>query len=397
MIHHIAKSIELVVAIGAICGIAYNLLCLWSAASFLRERKSAGDSGLPSLPVSILKPLKGTDPQMYESFRSHCLQDYPEYEIIFGVSDANDPAIQQVERLKTEFPQRSIRLVMCPENLGANTKVSNLAQMARDARYEHLVVSDSDIRVGPHYLRNILAPLGDTAVGLVTCLYRGVPASTLGSRLESVGISTDFAPGVLTARFLEKGIRFGLGSTLAFRRSDLKAIRGFESFADYLADDYELGRRIAGLGLRVELSEEIVETFLPAYSLVGFFQHQLRWARTIRASRFWGFLGLIFTFALPWAALVILASRGAAWAWGLLAAAIFVRLLAALVVGRIALNDPSLLPLIWLIPLRDFGGLFVWLSSFAVGTIVWRGDHFQLKDGRLVTLNNKRSHSARSH
>jgi ceramide glucosyltransferase len=396
MIHHIVKSIEIATGVGAICGVAYNLLCLWSAASFLSERTSEDEAARPSLPVSILKPLKGTDPEMYESFRSHCRQDYPEYEIIFGVSEGNDPAIQQVERLKAEFPQRAIRFVMCPENLGANTKVSNLAQIARDARHEHLVVNDSDIRVGPHYLRNILAPLGDAGVGLVTCLYRGVPASTLGSRLESVGISTDFAPGVLTARFLEKGIRFGLGSTLAFRRNDLIAIGGFESFADYLADDYELGRRIAGLGLRVELSKEIVETYLPAYSFVGFFQHQLRWVRTIRASRFWGFLGLIFTFALPWAALVILASRGAVWAWGLLAAACCVRLFAAAVAGRVVLHDPHILSQLWLIPLRDFIAPVVWLASFAGGNIVWRGDHFQLKGGRLVTVSDKRTHSAES-
>jgi ceramide glucosyltransferase len=397
MIHHIAKSIELAAAIGAICGIAYNLLCVWSAATFVRQQESADEGARPTQPpVSILKPLRGTDPEMYESFRSHCLQDYPEYEIIFGVSDANDSAIRQVERLKTEFPQRAIRLLVCPANLGANTKVSNLAQMARAARYEHFVVNDSDIRVGPHYLRNIVAPLYDTGVGLVTCLYRGVPASTLGSRLESVGISTDFGPGVLTARFLEKGIRFGLGSTLAFRRNDLKVIGGFESFADYLADDYELGRRIAGLGLSVELSKEIVETFLPAYKFSEFLCHQLRWARTIRASRFWGFLGLIFTYALPWAVLVILASEGAAWAWGLFAATCCVRLLAASFVGRIVLNDRRLPSLILLIPLRDFVAPFVWFASFAGGQIVWRGDHFQLKDGRLVILNKKQSHSAES-
>jgi ceramide glucosyltransferase len=286
--------------------------------------------------------------------------------------------------------------MVCPENLGANTKVSNLAQMARDARYELFVVNDSDIRVGPHYLQSVLSPLDDARIGLVTCLYRGVPASTLGSRLESVGISTDFVPGVLTASFLEKGIRFGLGSTLAFRRNDLKAIGGFESFADYLADDYEFGKRIASLGLRVELSKEIVETFLPAYSFSEFLSHQLRWARTIRASRFWGFLGLICTFAMPWAVLLILASQGTAWAWGLFAATCCVRLLAARVVGRTVLNERRLLSLILLIPVRDFVAPFVWLASFARGNIVWRGDRFQLKDGRLVTLNNKRPHSAES-
>ncbi len=397
MIHNIAKYIETVAAAGTICGIAYNLLCVWSAATFARQQESAGEGARPTQPpVSILKPLKGTDPEMYESLRSHCLQDYPEYEIIFGVSDANDSAIQQVERLKVEFPQRAIRLMVCPENLGANTKVSNLAQMVRAARYEHFVVNDSDIRLGPNYLRSVLSPLGDARIGLVTCLYRGVPASTLGSRLESVGISTDFVPGVLTASFIEKRIRFGLGSTLAFRRNDLKAIGGFESFADYLADDYELGRRIAGLGLRVELSKEIVETFLPAYTLSGFLRHQLRWARTIRASRFWGFLGLIFTFALPWAMLAVLASRGALWAWGLLAAASCVRLFAAAVAGRAVLDDRHMVSQPWLIPLRDFIAPIIWLASFAGGDIVWRGDRFQLKNGRLVTFDSNRTNSAES-
>src|ERR1700680_1891003 len=164
MIHDIAKSIELGAAVGAICGIAYNLLCLWSAASFLRERKSAGAATRPTPPVSLLKPLKGTDPEMYESFRSHCLQDYPQYEIIFGVSNTNDPAIQQVERLKVEFPDRAIRLMVCHENLGANTKVRNLAQMVREARYEVFVLECNAILVCSHYLRNVLAPFGDANV-----------------------------------------------------------------------------------------------------------------------------------------------------------------------------------------------------------------------------------------
>jgi ceramide glucosyltransferase len=385
MIHHIAKYIEVVAAVGTICGIAYNLLCVWSAANFVRERKLAGEGARPTQPpVSILKPLKGTDPQMYESFQSHCLQDYPEYEIIFGVSDANDPAIQQVEKLKTEFPQLAIRLMVCPENLGANTKVSNMAQMVREARYELLVVNDSDIRIGPRYLQNITAPLSNRKIGLVTCLYRGVPASTLGSRLESVGISTDFAAGVLAARTLENGIHFGLGSTLAFRSADLAAIGGFQSFADYLADDYELGKRIAGTGLQVELSQEIVETFLPRYTFAEFFRHQLRWARTIRASRFWGFVGLVFTFALPWAMLAVITSRGETWAWGLLATTCCVRLITGLVVGRDVLQDRRAVSLMWLIPLRDFVALFVWLLSLAGGTVVWRGDRFLLKNGRLV-------------
>jgi hypothetical protein len=220
------------------------------------------------LPVSILKPLKGTDPEMYESLRGHCLQDYPEYEIIFGVNDPTDPSRHLVERLKSEFPQLSIRWMVCAKNLGANIKVSNLTQMLVEAKYDRVLVNDSDIRVPLDYLRRVMAPLADPQVGLVTCLYRGVPGGTLGSRLESIGISTDFSAGVLAARTLEGGIHFGLGSTLAFRRSDLAAIGGFEALVDYLADDYEIGRRMAKRGLRVRLSDVVVETYLPAYAPV---------------------------------------------------------------------------------------------------------------------------------
>src|SRR4051794_29239286 len=214
----------------ALCSIAYYLLCLYSAARFLRERKAAGGGVRPTRstqPVSILKPLRGSDPEMYESFRSHCLQDYPEYEIIFGVNDPADPAIELVEQLKQEFPHSAIHLTICSQNLGSNTKVSNLAQMLPQAKYENILVNDSDIRVEPDYLRRVVAPLQDNEIGLITCLYRPVASATLGSRLEAIGISTDFAAGVLTARQLEGGIRFGLGSTLCFRRRDLEAIGGF--------------------------------------------------------------------------------------------------------------------------------------------------------------------------
>jgi ceramide glucosyltransferase len=388
MILPIAKFIEITAITGAVSGIAYNLLCIWSAARLLRERRAAGRGARPTQAVSILKPLKGTDPGMYESFRSHCLQDYPDYEIIFGVSAPDDSAIPLVQQLKTEFPQRTIRLMVCQENLGANTKVSTLAQMILQARCDYVVVNDSDIRVGTNYLNNVCAPLNDKGIGLVTCLYRSVPGPTLGSRLESIGISSDFVPGVLAARTVEGGIRFGLGSTLAFRRSDLDAIGGFELFADYLADDYEIGKRIAGTGLQVRLSEEIVETFLPPYTLAEFWKHQLRWARTIRNSRPWGFLGLIFTFAMPWALFALLGARGAASAWGLLAAAFSVRVLAALVIGRGVLNDRQVHRQMWLIPLRDLFAAFVWLASFGGSTVVWRGARFHLKNGKVVALKS---------
>ena len=392
MIHHLLRIIEIVALLGAIASMAYYGLCLWSAVDFLRQRKAAGEGARPTwfLPVSILKPLKGTDPEMYESLRGHCLQDYPEYEIIFGVNDPADPSRHLVERLKSEFPQLSIRWMVCAKNLGANIKVSNLTQMLVEAKYDRVLVNDSDIRVPLDYLRRVMAPLADPQVGLVTCLYRGVPGGTLGSRLESIGISTDFSAGVLAARTLEGGIHFGLGSTLAFRRSDLAAIGGFEALVDYLADDYEIGRRMAKRGLRVRLSDVVVETYLPAYTLRQFVDHQLRWGRTVRDSRRWGYLGLVLTFGVPWALLSGLLSlslsRGILAAWAPLVAVIGLRVAVALLVGWSVVRDRQLLALLPLLPLRDVAALLVWIASLAGHTVVWRGDSFRLKNGKLARI-----------
>ncbi len=384
---HIAKLVEIIAITGTASGSAYNFLCLWSAAGFLRDKKVPFIAEAPApLPISLLKPLKGTDPQMYASFRSYCLQDYPQYEIIFGVSDAADPAIKLVEDLKEEFPQRRIELLICEPHLAANSKVGNLAQMSAHARYECLLVSDSDIRVGPGYLTGIMSQLQQTSVGLVTCLYRGVPASTLSSRLESIGISTDFVLGVLAARAIENGMRFGLGSTLAFRRSELAAIGGFEALADYLADDYQIGKRISDLGLKVALSPEVVETLLPHYSFAEFIRHQLRWNRTVRDSRYWGFAGLIFTFALPWVLLTDLFSNGAVWAWALTCLVLCLRLAVAIVVGKMVLEDDYALRFAWLIPLRDILAVFFWAASFAGNTVLWRGERFHLRKGKLSRI-----------
>lgn len=382
MIDLLLKTLAIAGGAGAVSGVAYNLLCMASGIRFLAKKKLVDCGNHP--PASILKPLKGVDPGMYENFRSHCVQDYPDYEIIFGVSDANDAAIPAVSQLIAEFPEREIRLMVCSEHLGANLKVSTLAQMAVQARHDYLLVNDSDIRVGRDYLRNVVASLLDEKNGLVTCLYRGIAAETIGSKLEAAGIATDFCPGVLAAKSLEKDLRFGLGSTLAFRRADLNAIGGFQSFVDYLADDYELGKRISETGLRVVLSREVVETRLPRYSFSQYLKHQLRWLRTIRIARFWGSLGLIFTFALVWALLAVICSEGAWWSWGLLALACASRAGVVLAVGKIVLRDEWIVRRSWLIPLRDLIAAAVWLASFAGNTVVWRGDSFRLKDGRLV-------------
>jgi ceramide glucosyltransferase len=363
MSQFVLRLAQAVAVAGTLAGIGYYCLSIFSGLKYLRER-SRGQSSPSSLsfrpPVTILKPLKGTDPQMYESFRSHCLQDYSEYEIIFGVSDADDPAIALVKQLQAEFPSHHIRLMTCSEILGTNVKVSNLVQMAREAKYEHLIVNDSDIRVEPDYLQRVIAPLSDPRVGLVTALYRGVPAPTIGSHLEAIGISTDFSAGVLSAD------------------------GGFEPLLDYLADDYELGARIASQGLEIRLADCVVDTFLPAYSFRSFLSHQLRWARAVRDSRPWGYFGLILTLGVPWAILTLLLAGGRNWAWLLVAATLLVRVAMAEVVGRSVLRDLRVTRSLFLLPVRDVIFAFVWLASYAGHRIHWRGADFYLRNGRLV-------------
>ena len=387
----VRTALETIAALGTVGSLFFYFLSGLSLASFLSDtRKKLSQPPPPESqfpPVSILKPLKGIDPEIWESFCSHCEQDYPEFQLIFGVSDPADPAVEVVRKLQAKYPNLSIELIVCDRVLGTNIKVSNLVQMLPAARHQLLLVNDSDIRVPPDYLRKVIAPLADASVGLVTCLYRGVasPAAspTLGSRLEALGISTDFVPGVLSARFLERGLHFGLGSTLAFHRRDLEAIGGFEALLDYLADDYELGRRIASTGKKVELSAATVVTSLPAYTLRQFFRHQLRWSRTIRDARRWGYAGLLFTFGLPWALATLLAARGGEWAWALLAMTFVVRVAVGSVASIVVLNDEQFCRYILLLPLRDLIAPFVWAASFMGNRIHWRGDVFELKDGRL--------------
>jgi ceramide glucosyltransferase len=388
MMHFIVKTIEFVAILGCASSAMYYLTCLYSAIRFLGGQKA--DRTLrpaqPLPPVSILKPLKGTDPDIYESLRSHCLQDYPEYEIIFGVNDQDDPAIASVEELQRQFPHRSIRLIVSREILGPNLKISNLEQMLPSARYELLVVNDSDIQVENDYLQGVVAPLADARVGMVTCLYRGVAAATLGSRLEALGISTDFCPGVLVAQQLEGGLRFGMGSTLAFRRADLERIGGFKAVVDFLADDYELGRRLAGLNKKVLLSKHVVQTHLPEYDLAGFVEHQLRWFRGIRDARRWGYIGLASTFGIMWGLLAFIAAGAAPWSWAALSALLLLRIAVAFVICRAVLQDEDSVERLWLLPLRDLVAVAVWVASFAGHTVAWRGDRFELKNGRLIRI-----------
>jgi ceramide glucosyltransferase len=269
----IATIVAGITTVLAWAGIGYYLLALWSARAFVHSLRRPRPSYTPA--VSILKPVRGLDHEMYSAFASHCRQEYAgEFEILFGVSSLGDPALVAVRQLQEEFPDHIIRIIECPELLGANGKVSNLVQMLPHARHPYVVINDSDIVVSPRYLAAVMAGFAPDSehkrpVGMVTASYRGRAHGqprqppTLGSRMEALGISTDFIPGVLTARFIEGGIHFGLGSTLALSRQALDRIGGLAQLVDYLADDYELGARVAAAGFDVELSSEVVETWVP--------------------------------------------------------------------------------------------------------------------------------------
>lgn len=393
-----ATTIEVITTLLTLCGLAYLLLALWSARDFDHDARQTSalrgqTSGTPLPGVSILKPVKGIDPRMYAGFVSHCQQQYPgAFEIIFGVSSLADLAVVEIDRLRAEFPGHSIRLVECTERLGTSGKVSNLVQMLGVARHPYIVINDSDIRVSPLYLARVMAPFNDTQVGMVTAPYIGrvAPGRTgnlpIWSKLEALGIATDFMPGVLTARKLEGGLRFGLGSTLAMSRDALARAGGLESLTEFLADDYELGKRIAAAGYRVELCAEVVETTVPPYTLRCFWEHQIRWARSTRDSRKLGYVGLGITYALPWAMFTCIVSGFALWSFSLLSIVLLARVSVALTVGAGVLRDEQVLRDLWLLPFRDLCGLLFWIWSFAGDTVVWRGERFRLHNGRITPL-----------
>jgi ceramide glucosyltransferase len=389
--HFLALSVAILTTILAVTGMGYFLAALIAARIFLSRRRAPSAPFAPA--VSILKSLKGLDPGMIDAFRSHCRQSYAgDFELLFGISSLSDPAAAAVKQLQAEFPALSIKLVECPQRLGTNGKVSTLIQLFPHAHHDFLLINDSDITVSPRYLERVMAcfapeakPSANSAqeVGLVTALYRGRAHHTLASRLEALGIATDFQAGVLLSKCIEGGLHYGLGSTLAVSRDALDKIGGLTLLVDHLADDYELGARISAAGYRVALSAEVVETNIAAYGIRGFFDHQLRWARTVRDARPWGYAGLIFTHGLGWALLNVIASGASPLSLWLLALSFCLRLALALTVGAAVLSDRQVLPNLWLLPLRDLIAMGVWVAGFAGNTIVWRGERFALKHGKL--------------
>lgn len=365
----------------ALASFAYYLVAMVAALQFFRGR----DSALPEFtpPVSILKPIYGLDRETYQNYASFCLQDYPDYEILFCVSDQYDPAIPVIKEVARNFPERAIKLIVGAEPLGVSDKVNKLCRMVREAQHQIVVLSDSDVRVEPKYLRAVIAPFRDPKVGAVTCLYRGLTDGSLAANLEAIGNSTDFTAGVLVAWLLGE-VNFTLGATMATTKTRLAEIGGFESLVDHFSDDYELGNRIAARGHRVELSKFPVSIVYPRQTLADAFRHQLRWNISIRYSRPAGHLGLIFTQGLALAVLAAIFAPSAGWAVSLLLAYLVLRGVSAWVIGIWGMRDGGLRPRMELLPVRDVFAFAVWVASFVPQRIHWRGQEFYVRDKRLV-------------
>jgi ceramide glucosyltransferase len=381
MSHLHGVFVAAILAIASFPLVYYVLACVaaWKFSRGLDQRVS----GSLQPPVSILKPLHGVDFASYENYASFCHQHYPaEYEILFAVNDQSDPAAAVVQRLMVAFPLREIKLLIGAEYFGANRKVNSLARLAREAKYEVLALSDGDVRVTPQYLQNVVAPLEDSTVGAVTSFYRGIVQKNLGAEFEAIGASSAFFAGVLMAVWTE-GVKFALGASIATTKTWLRKIGGFEEIAAFLADDYEIGRRVAEAGGRVVLSHETVWTMYPAQTVRGFWEHQLRWARTVRLCRPVSYAALLFTQGLPWAIAVAVVAPAGWIAIAYLVAYLVLRLAMAWIVGVTVVKDAVLRRRLWLVPFWDAIHFVVWVASFASNHIVWGDAEYVVNGGRM--------------
>ncbi len=369
----------------AVAPFAYYLLAIIATGRFFAPRPDSPSDFTP--PVSILKPIHGLDRETYENYASFCRQDYPQFEILFCVTDASDPAIPVIEKIIRDFPARPVHLLIGSDPVGASDKVSKLCPMAHEARHEIVIVSDSDVRVEPDFLRAAVAPFRDPHVGGVTCLYRGLTDGSFPADLEALGNSTDFAPGVLVAWMMGGGkLDFMLGAVMATTKKRLAEIGGFESLADFFCDDYELGNRIAAGAHRIELSRFPVDIVYPRETLAAAFRHQLRWNLSIRYSRPWGHLGLVFTHGLVWSLVGISLAHSWLGVVGFLAGYALLRYDMALSTGARGMHDPLVRQKLWMLPLRDAFAFVVWLASFFPQRIHWRDRQFHVRDKRLVPI-----------
>ena len=362
-------------------GVVYCLLAHWAARRFRAASSPQASAYVPF--VSVLKPLSGLETNLETNLGTFFLQDYPGYEILFAVADPDDPALEIVEGLRDRYPEQRVRVIVAGRPACPNAKVHSLIKMADRSQAEILVISDSDVFVGPGYLRTVVQPFAKDKVGVVTCVYRGAPGSGFWSRLEALAMGSGFMPGVLVAWALE-GMKFALGPTMAVRRECLDSIGGFPAMKDYLADDFVLGQWAVEQGYEVVLSPYVLDHRVLGVGFLATFKHRLRWARSSRRSRPWGYVGEGFTHPLAWAVGLLVVAPNSPWCQAALAATLMVRYLVTWSVAWRVLRDPALERSWWLVPLQDLVGFAVWCGGFTGSTVLWRGAAFEVeRDGRF--------------
>jgi ceramide glucosyltransferase len=387
------STLRFIVLLLALAPLVYYLLSLYCVVDYfrsLRKTSSRNNSFLPA--ASILKPVRGVDRDAYENFASFCRLDYPQYELVFAVADRDDPVIPLLQKLQADFPLRRIRFVTGVERLGENNKVNNLARLVKEARYDLLVMTDSDVRVEPDYLREVAAPFADPAVGAVTAFYRGARGGTLASDLDMLGMAADSVPSALVARKLEGKVQFAFGWTMATSKKHLAEIGGWEAMVDHHSDDFELGNRIAKRGYRVELMRKPVWMVFPEEKFAEFAKHELRWSIGLRNVRPAGYVAIVFTLGLPWAWLAAITAATAGWtgvAVAYLAAYLVLRLGGTWAAGVWGLGDKAMAAKLLLVPLRDAVSAAVWAAGFFTDKIEWRGLKYRVKNKLLVPLDNE--------
>lgn len=360
----------------------YYLLVLFSTVRFFRETRTPAANGNLTPPISNLKPVRGVDADAYENFASFCRQDYPEYEIIFCVDRKDDAVVPVIERLARDFPQTSIRVLYGSGRNATNDKVAKLARMASEAHYEHLVISDSDVRVEPNYLRRLIKPLADPAVGAVTCFYVSTGEKSFLDELQSAGMISDFYPGLLVARQLD-GVKFALGPTIATTRTRLEGFGGYKTIENKPGDDLLVGRLIAEDGYRVELLNYAVNTVADFRSWSDLWHKRMRWLVVMRHMRPWGHFGLAFTQGLPWMLLAIAINPSLTVIAAMLGAYLFFRVSIYLAVGAWGLKQKMTLKSVSLVIVSDALIFALWIASFTRNTVRWRGGDYYIRNGML--------------
>jgi ceramide glucosyltransferase len=379
----LAREAVLLLALGPFI---YYLLALWASCVYFRQTKRQSvPRSTYKPPVSVLKPVRGLDCEAYQNFASFCLQDYPEYEILFCVNEASDPVVPVIEKLQRDFPERKIRLLVGAAQLGASGKVNKLCRLVEEASYDLLVISDSDVRVEPSYLQYVTAPFADREVGAVTVFFRSLINGSAGATLDAAGSAVEFAASALLARKLE-GIHFTLGATMATTKKVLSEIGGFEALANHYVDDYEVGKRISRLGYRIEFAAAPVSMIYPRESLQQFLRHELRWTIGLRNVRPFGHAAIGLILGFPWTVMAALAAPTARIAAFYLTVYLLLRFTVYWVIGAWGLDDPVVRRRWWMAPLRDAATFVVWLASFFSNRISWRGLEFKVKKGILIPL-----------